>query len=466
MMKLRPYQTKTVNDLYRFFKDGPKPLDSLIHIPTAGGKTEIAMDFMEKVLAENKTCCFIVRRRHLVEQTYLRIKRRFPKKGIGLLMAEKSNFDFLNTSGNLFGRKDLDIIVCSIDTLIRRVVQFSFIKQIASVYIMDEAHDTTSKSYQDILKQIKTRDNMLVGLTATPYKVNGKYHHFWTKENLLSPVTPYELLEQGYLCPIRFFSPPTDILYKNLKKQSSTGDYTAKSLYQEVNKKHIYGDYKTYFEKYGLGKNTITFCVNVDHSHNIERTLKESGVKNILRIDCYLDRKSQNKIKKDIEKFILLGENFHLVNVNMFSTGIDIPELDVGFMLRPTASVVLWDQQCGRLTRVSPGKNMATVLDFTKNTHNHSNMFQTAREAELDGPSSNKLMKKTKICPQCFYLAKIYLKVCPECGFEFGSDKTPQSLSTVKANLKKVFDYSEPEYRNLVKSNLKKIKIRAMEKMF
>ena len=226
-------------------------------------------------------------------------------------------------------------------------------------------------------------------------------------------MTPYELLEMDYLSPIRFFSPPTNILYKNLKKSASTGDYTIDSLYKEVNKKHIYGNFKKYFNKYGLGNNTITFCVNVDHSMKVEKTLKELNQNNIFRIDCYLPDKEQRAIKTGISKAQLVRENFHIINVNMFSTGMDIPELDVGFMLRPTKSVVLWDQQVGRLTRKCEGKDCATIIDFTKNSETHGNMFQIERKAEINGPAKNKIISKYKICPDCYYTVKIIVKECP-----------------------------------------------------
>ena len=156
-MKLREYQNKTVNEVMNIFSDKERQRDALIHLPTGSGKTEVSLDIMRKLQSK---ICFIVRRKHLVYQTYRRIQNKFKDLKVSMVMADQTN---------VFGGES-DIFVCSVDTLIRRMVLLSFIKMNCEYFIIDEAHDTTSKSYQELLKQFRDSGKYILGMTATLIK--------------------------------------------------------------------------------------------------------------------------------------------------------------------------------------------------------------------------------------------------------------------------------------------------------
>ena len=56
-----------------------------------------------------------------------------------------------------------------------------------------------------------------------------------------------------------------------------------------------------------------------------------------------------------------------LFTVDLFNEGVDIPDLDVVMLLRPTESPVVFLQQIGRGLRLSPGKERLDVLDLVGN---------------------------------------------------------------------------------------------------
>jgi DNA repair protein RadD len=56
------------------------------------------------------------------------------------------------------------------------------------------------------------------------------------------------------------------------------------------------------------------------------------------------------------------------INVNVFSIGFDYPEVDCVILGRPTASLSLSYQQCGRGTRIHPAKKNCLIIDFVGNT--------------------------------------------------------------------------------------------------
>ena len=54
--------------------------------------------------------------------------------------------------------------------------------------------------------------------------------------------------------------------------------------------------------------------------------------------------------------------------VDIFSEGIDIPDIDTVLFLRPTESLTIFLQQLGRGLRLAEGKDCLTVLDFVGNS--------------------------------------------------------------------------------------------------
>ena len=65
-----------------------------------------------------------------------------------------------------------DIQVASIQTFAARKDNDDFIKPLADVIILDEAHRSASKSFEDLIKAYP--DAMIIGLTATPCRNDGR----------------------------------------------------------------------------------------------------------------------------------------------------------------------------------------------------------------------------------------------------------------------------------------------------
>ena len=60
------------------------------------------------------------------------------------------------------------------------------------------------------------------------------------------------------------------------------------------------------------------------------------------------------------------GRTKHILNVGVFTTGFDVPELDCIVMARPTISLTLWQQIVGRGVRMDPKRpdKKLTVYDL------------------------------------------------------------------------------------------------------
>lgn len=435
------YQTQAVNEIINHVKNKKK--HPLLYLVTGGGKTYIAQLLIEKSLKKNRSILFIVRRKNLVIQTFEKFKNYFPKHTHSLLMSGYKNL----------WKDNADIFVTSIDTLVRRKKELEQIKYQVSLCFIDEAHDATSQTYSKVIECLKNK--IIIGMTATPFYIGNKAHTFW--DCVVQPISAYDMIKYGYLSEITFYSPPSEIIYENLSIKQ--GEYKTSDLYKEVRK--LYGDFKKYFKEYGLNKKTITFCVNIQHAKEIEKILKEYFcLKNVIRIDSQLELLEKKMCEKKLNTFIQNNESFHIVNVNMFSTGVDIPSLEIGFMLRPTLSVVLWYQQIGRLTRIAPGKTTAKIIDFTRNSETLGNPFIFNRKPDLQIKIKERIVQdekiiRIKICKFCFLHVKYNIKICPSCKKELTTAKQTKEIkfdNQIKLIKQREFKYIKNEIVKRMKS--------------
>ena len=411
--KLRPYQQKTVDRLNSLYKQDNS--NALIFMPTGTGKTEVAIEFFRQ---NPDGGLFIMHRKNLTIQTYRRFWQALGfRYGVGLVCANLTH-----------SMGDKKAVVCSVDTLKRRDWLFESLLKKTKYCFIDEAHDATSPGYRKILEKMK--NHFVIGMTATPYKINGRYHSFWESQNIINPITIPEAVKQGYLCNMKFFVPKAKLNTAVMKVRG--GDYTTESLFAGSDTADVYGDFEKYFKEHGVGRNTITFCVNIAHSKKITAIIEKLNEKNIFRVDHHLSHNEQEIIRNKIKVLSMKGESFHIINVNMFSTGIDIPSLQAGFFLRKTKSKVLWDQQIGRLTRIHESKKEGAVaFDFTENTLEHGTPYTHKREPDLFGKDKRDLpYEPYKICPRCFVQVLRKLPKCPHCGLVFQLIKGPEAVVT------------------------------------
>jgi hypothetical protein len=134
--------------------------------------------------------------------------------------------------------------------------------------------------------------------------------------------------------------------------------------------------------------------------------------------------------------------------VDIFSEGIDIPEIDLVLFLRPTESLTVFLQQLGRGLRHSPEKDCLTVLDFVGQAHRkyrvdrkYSSLLRTTRrridqEIELDFPN---------LPPGCnIYLERVAkAHVLENIRNSLGSLKTfvPEAIRSFEAETGKPLDF-------------------------
>jgi superfamily II DNA or RNA helicase len=105
-----------------------------------------------------------------------------------------------------------------------------------------------------------------------------------------------------------------------------------------------------------------------------------------------------------------------LCNVELFGEGLDVPACDAVFLLRPTASLGLYLQQCGRGLRPAAGKTAVRIFDHVNNWSRHG-LPDDPRTWTLDGieKAPGQRLQPIKRCAACFAVASAARKVCPYC---------------------------------------------------
>lgn len=383
---------------------------------TGSGKGLQMADIANDVLIRGKKCLVVMRRRSLIFQTHENFKNYIDLDCSIIMGSHKKLMDPLNP-----------IQITSIDTLSRRLLNsdYSFLKEF-DVVIIDEAHDTTSPSYAKFFDFMG--DKIYIGFTATPYTVSGKPLSFWT--DYVLPIHASELRNQGYLCDIDIYAPKEQISTDGIRKIN--GDFNQKDLYDEASNSKIIGDIVKNYQKFGNDLPAILFAVNIEHSKLMEKTFNQFGIPAI-----HCDQSDKKEVRDKAVSDLESGKVKILCNVNIFSTGIDIPFATVCIMARPTMSEVLFIQQVGRVLRNPPGKKKAILIDHAGNCFRHG-MPYDIREPCI-GNSKPKMIKKefsVKTCKKCFAVLPPSANECYLCGSTLKLEN--KSINHVDGELTKI----------------------------
>ena len=288
----------------------------------------------------------------------------------------------------------------------------------ADVVLIDEAHRAVSKSFQEVIKLY--RDKIVIGCTATACRGDGRGLGE-VFNGLVDVVGIKELTEKGYLCPVRYFV-PSRIDLSGVKV--AMGDYQVKSLAEKTNTKKLIGDIVENWLRIAENRKTIVFCVNVKHSIAISEAFNAAGIPS-----DHLNARHLDDEREEVFKRMDRGDITVLVNVALFQEGLDVPDVSCIVIARPTKSMGLFRQMCGRGLRPQEGKT-CLILD-------HGNVIEThgLLEWELEWSLNGK--KKAWSKPTREQTKKLVR--CRACGLTFeGSDTCPDCGTVVKSFGKKI----------------------------
>lgn len=392
---LRGYQEKIVKSIGDNFRRGIRR--PIIQLPTGAGKGLIMSHIVNSALAKNKRVLTVLYGGDLLEQTR-RNYLKYHNIDSGIIQGSRSVYDLPST-------------IASISTVSRRDIDFSN----QDILIVDEAHNTTTNSYAKLFKSLNP-NTLAIGFTATPYATGNKFLPFW--DCFIKGATYQELLDQGFLVPYKYYAPKSQINTSGIKKVGN--DYDQKELYNRAQDKYIVGDVVDTYKRLGENRGAFLFAITREHSELMASEFNKAGIP-----AAFADGDSPAEIRNKALDDLKTGKIKVLCNVNIFSTGIDVPEASVLISVRPTQSLVLWSQQVGRVLRPAQGKDKAIYLDHSGNYTRHG-MVGADHEPELEfmRPKNKAVKKKkektvsAKLCPECQAVCLSQVTTC-DCGYVF-----------------------------------------------
>lgn len=229
--------------------------------------------------------------------------------------------------------------------------------------IVDEFHHAAAPTYQKLLSYY--RPQILLGLTATPERMDGKSILPYFNNRIAAEIRLPEAIDRKLLCPFQYFGVTDTVDLDTLKWSAGGYDkgelsalYTLSGAVANRRADLVVSSLLKYVtdidEVKGLG-----FCVSIDHTKFMCHYFNAHGIPSI-----YLTGKSSDEERKAAKGRLVGGEIRFIFVVDIYNEGVDIPEVNTVLFLRPTESLTIFLQQLGRGLRLAEGKECLTVLDF------------------------------------------------------------------------------------------------------
>lgn len=339
-MQLRPYQLDSINSCIFGFKAKRR---QLLVLPTGSGKTVIFWYIIKKMGCK---VLILLHTRELLEQVFKTGNQLFP--GISCCKY----------------RKNKTISHVTIST-VQAAISKDSIKHLKEnnfdLIIIDECHRGVAESYQKILENLNWRNKYLLGVTATPYRTDGKsIHELFGFQNI--SISLAEMIQMGHLCDLKGYRIKTNCSLKNVKKFN--GDFNSKHLESIINVKNRNSLIVQEYKKISPNEKAIIFCISVKHAYE----MKEEFLKNDIICEV-LEGKTPKNLRENFIEHFRQGKITVLANCQILTEGFDEPSVTTLLMARPTCSKTLYVQMIGRGTRLFKNKDHCKVIEFTDNEY-------------------------------------------------------------------------------------------------
>ncbi len=227
------------------------------------------------------------------------------------------------------------------------------------VVIVDEFHHAEADTYRRLLEHL--RPKLLVGLTATPERGDGRSVLDWFDGRVAFELRLWDAIDQGLVVPFQYFGihDGTDLSnvdfragrydVASLDRLYSADTARALAVLREVERQVPRLD----------GLKALGFCVSVKHAEFMARYFSDHGLPSVA-----VSGESSREVREAAVRGLRQGEVRVIFSRDLFNEGLDVPSVNTVLFLRPTESATVFLQQLGRGLRHEEGKACLTVLDF------------------------------------------------------------------------------------------------------
>ena len=390
MIRLRDFQEDMMAETKAALK---RVRHVVIVLSCGGGKTVIAAFMALGASLKGKRIMFTCHRDFLLEQTAVAFK------AIGI--------EYTFIAPGLPYNPFCPVIIASIDTLKRRYERI----ERPDILIVDEAIHVAAAGWSKVVEHYQAKGCYTVGLCACPQRASGHGLGKWFKEIVEGPSMAW-LIENGYLSKFKVFAPSKPDLSG---LHTRAGEYITEEITDRMNKPSITGNAINEYKKIAANKQGVAFCCSIEHSKAVCRGFNDAGFSAV-----HIGADTPKLERKEMLFRFRAGKI--LTAVDIFSEGFDLPVVQYGAMLRPTKSLNIYLQQCGRILRAHPEKEFAFIADHANNVATFGMPDEvrewTLNDREKSGRDGGEKLLPVRQCSECFYCFKP-APVCPNCGFIF-----------------------------------------------
>lgn len=362
--KLQPnsMQVGFITNLRKLYEAGKNR--ALLISATGTGKT-YASAFAMREMGFQKVL-FLVHRNQIAKQALKSFRKVFSGKlSMGLVSGALSRWEY-----------DKDYIFATVQTLSKDDNLQKYSAEHFDAIIYDEAHHTAAGSYKKVMDYF--RPKLTLGMTATPDKrddnIEGRNIYEIFDYNIAYEIRLQQAMEEDLLCPFHYFG-ITDLKIISDETYAKRDELQNFQYLVSDERVHYIMEQAKYYGYSGERVKGLMFCSRVKDAKELSFKFNEQGLRTVVLTGA----DSEEVRSKAIERLVNDDTNFvpeeerldYILSVDIFSEGVDVPEINQVIMLRPTESPIVFIQQLGRGVRKTDEKEYVVILDFIGNYKNN-----------------------------------------------------------------------------------------------
>ena len=396
---LRPYQVDLLDRVLARLRAGESR--GVLVAVTGAGKTVMAAAMIGPAAARGKRVLFLAHRRELIGQASAKLAQWDVAHGI--------------VQAGVRGEPGLPVQVASVQTLARRLVREQHPATPAGwrgslppgltgfdLVVIDECHHVTASQYQEIVTACA--DAAVIGLTATPYRLDGSGLGDVFDWIEAGPQVA-ELVRLGFLVPPVVYAPPSPEELSRIRLRA--GDVSMRDAAGILDKTAPIAEIVASWRLRAAGRTSVGFACTVEHAQHLAAAFVAAGIP-ATAVDGAMAAGERAARLQDLAE----GRVRVLFNCAVLTEGWDLPTCSCVILARPTHSRCLWRQMIGRGLRAAAGKRDCVILDHVGSVHRFGRPDADDRYS-LDGERKGDGLLR---CPDCEETVG-HLPCCPACGW-------------------------------------------------
>ena len=308
---------------------------------------------------EFKKVLFLVHRNQIAKQALKSYRKVFDGKiSMGMVTGKYQDYD-------------ADFVFATVQTLSKEETLSRYKKEHWDLIIIDEAHHSSADSYKKIMDYFEPK--LWLGMTATPDKrddnLEGRNIYEIFNHQIAYEIRLQNAMEEDLLCPFNYFGITDLEVIADAGKSSEEKVENFRCLTSEERVLNVMKQAE-FFGYSGERVKGLIFCSRIDEARELSAKFNKKEWRTIVLSGSDSETVRATAIER------LAGDESedaldYIISVDVFSEGVDVPEINQVIMLRPTESPIIFIQQLGRGLRKAEGKEYVVVIDFIGNYRNN-----------------------------------------------------------------------------------------------